>query len=151
MPSVAFAFGSFGDIVALIQIIADLVGTLRTGKASAEYEELIAELRALQPILEHIREEASARDILGATTIDRSSWNAIELAVKKCHSLINDFSDLTQGYGKSLFAGEPGSNIWDFWRNVEWRIFKKGAVAELKEQLMKEKVVMTMMLSLSTS
>lgn len=44
MASVRLAFGSFGDIVALIQIIVDLTGTLRDGKASVEYKELIAEL-----------------------------------------------------------------------------------------------------------
>jgi hypothetical protein len=150
MASVTLAFGSFGDIATLVKIIVDLVKALRDRKASTEYQELIMELEALQAILGDIEDAFVAAD-QGTTTIPRSSLNAIELAVKKCHSLIKDFADRTQGYERSLLAGEPGTNLWDFWRTVDWKLFKKRAVADLKEQIRDQKTVMILMLSLSSS
>lgn len=150
MVSVGLAFGSFGDIVTLIQIIVDLTKALRDRKASTEYQELITELGALQAILEDIKGVFATTD-QGTTPVARSSLNAIELAVKTCSSLIKDFTDRTQGYERSLLAGEPGTNIWDFWQTVDWKLFKKGAVAHLREQLRDQKTVMILMLSLSSS
>lgn len=138
MASVALAFGSFGDIVALMQIIVDLTGTLRDGKASVEYKELIAELESLQ-------------GVMGAPVLDRSSLNAIELAVQRCYSLIKELSDRTGGYTKSLLVGEPGNNLWDFWWNVNWRLLKKGAITDLREQLVQQKMAMILVFSLSSS
>ncbi|KAF9460460.1 hypothetical protein BDZ94DRAFT_923826 [Collybia nuda] len=150
MASVALAFGSFGDIVALIQILVDLSGTLRSGKASTEYHELVAELGSLQSVLESIKREILTPP-LGTPIFDRSSLNAIGLAVERCRSLVRDFTDNTRGYGKGFMVGEPGNNLWDFWWNVNWRLLKKGTIAELREQLTHQKTAMILILSVSSS
>jgi hypothetical protein len=146
MASVAFAFGSFGDIVALINLCCDLTKTLRNKGTSTEYQELILELKTLTDVLESVKQVITTQ---ASTPIQRSSMNTIEFAVQKCHSLITDFKKRTQGYNNSLVQGEPGSNLWDFWWNIDWAIFKKGAIAELKSQLSQQKTAIMLVLSLT--
>lgn len=124
-PITIIASESLGDTVALIQIIVDLVGILRIGQASSECKDLIEELEVLEATLQN-NKEAIAQDAHGSATVDRSPWNAIETAVKECYSLIKDFSQRTQGYGKSLFMGERGSNLWDFGGRWIGRYLRRG-------------------------
>jgi hypothetical protein len=47
-----------------------------------------------------------------------------------------------------MVMGEPGTNFWDFWWNIEWGLLRKGVVVELKMGLMEQKAAINVILSL---
>jgi Fungal N-terminal domain of STAND proteins len=145
MASMAFTFGSFGDIVALIQLCYNLATTLRDKSSPAEYRELIFELESIREVLQSVQRATTSQT---SSSIPRSCINALEIHIQKCHQLINQFIARTQPK-KSMMRGEPGTNFWDFWWTVDWNLFRKGAVVELKTGLMEQKSAINVILSLS--
>jgi hypothetical protein len=145
MASVAFTFGSFGDIVALIQLCYDLATTLRDKSSPAEYRDLIFELESLREVLQSVKQATTSQQF---SSIPRSCTNALEIHIRKCQKLINQFIARTEPK-KNMVKGEPGTNFWDFWWNIEWGLLRKGAVVELRTGLMEQKAAINVILSLS--
>jgi len=144
MQSVAFTFGSFGDIVVLIQLCCDLAATLRDSKRNpAEYRDLILELESFRQVLESIQRAITVKQF---SSIPRSSINALDIHIQKCQKLINQFIARTQPK-RSVVKGEPGTNFWDFWWNVEWSLLRKGAMVELRTGLMEQRTAINVILS----
>lgn len=145
MASVAFAFGSFNDIISAITVICKLTKSLREGNFSgnAEYDELMVELAALECVLiELIQLVVTPGSPLQNS---QASLNALCVAVNKCCMVIQEFKDSTQGN-----ASADSSSLWNLWRVTSWVMSKRQAAVMLRAELMRQQVAITVILSMAT-
>jgi hypothetical protein len=138
MAPMAFTFGSFGDIVTLIQLCCALVSTVQDQSNPAEYLQLMVELKSLLELLKFVQ---------WATTSPQSSsvpplcTDALQNHIQNCHKLITQFIERTQPNRSRI--------CWEFWWNVEWSLLRKNAAVELKMGLAEQKtgMIFTLMTS----
>ncbi|THH03786.1 hypothetical protein EW146_g10344 [Bondarzewia mesenterica] len=142
-----FSFGSFGDIVSLASLTREVIKALNESRgSSAEYRNLIAELRSLSSSLDALHRHLSVR---GPIRLEYSAENGIKFALSRCQFLITDFYQRMRGYQNSLQRGGSGSRMRDSWRKIGWSIFKREEVIDLKRKLADQKNTIVLMLSMS--
>ena len=141
--SLAFTFGSFGDILALTGLVVTVVQALRdsTGSAS-EYKDLIAELDALSSTLGLVQSRFTSQHRPRKDVV-----NAIDLQVSCCHSVIKKFLESVKGYEKALGSAGFHSSL----RKIGWKIFKSDDVTALRAKITSHREAIAILLSLYIS
>jgi hypothetical protein len=95
--SFAFTFGSVGDIIAVAQLVAQVISALSESEGSAmEYQLLVAELHSLQKALNHL-DKLSTRSGCDIKTLE-----SIKFAAAACQRPLAAFHQKIQKYNKYL-------------------------------------------------
>ncbi|KAJ6560320.1 hypothetical protein B0H19DRAFT_113701 [Mycena capillaripes] len=95
MPAFALAFGSFGDILAAVQIVIKLIVLLRDGRRSYEWDETERELKSLGTDLANLT-LIPIDDSLQSSLIMLSVAARIKEEVQRCHLTILRFFEKTK-------------------------------------------------------
>ncbi|TFY77693.1 hypothetical protein EWM64_g6317, partial [Hericium alpestre] len=147
--SVSFSFGSFGDIISLIQIGHDIIKVLRNVKdASAGYQEFHDELQSTVNAVLGVEHLLSTE----ADTIAPSVKNGLDFAVKSSLKLmermkikISTFLPKTKGD-----TSRSSAMLFYTWKRIDWELFHKGEWLDLRRRLKDQIGVMNVLLSLSS-
>lgn len=121
---------SFGDIVSGIDLIKDLIRALEdsTG-SSAEYRQLVSELRYLKKALKDI----SKLDLDASLEADKS---ALMQAGFLCEELIDSFVKKNAKYNNAFTANGDISKWRTNWRKLKWAVDKKAEVDKFRAAIM---------------
>ncbi|THH12861.1 hypothetical protein EW146_g7299 [Bondarzewia mesenterica] len=145
MPIAVFSFGSFGDIVAVIQLARSISNALsESAGSSKEYQMLIAELDSFSGTIETVQDAMSS-----ARGLSTSVENAIRHALGLCHGILKDIESKIIGYKESLNKGGTGRAVRDLWRKIGWALFKKEELVEMRRRLHGQLEGMNTLLTLS--
>jgi hypothetical protein len=117
--SVGFTFGSLGDILQLCLLVKDLIVALDSSRgSSAEYQELIRELSALDHVLLEV--EKLSRKCVGTAELN-ALQQTVKQAALQCHQPIQDFLIRIRKFEKHL--GENDSRgILRTARDTYWKV-----------------------------
>ncbi|CAL1699188.1 unnamed protein product [Somion occarium] len=143
MPTavVHFTFGSFGDIIALIQLAIALKDCLADGATMRkDLEDFVHFLELYISALQCIKSVLESRS---AQQLQPSSRNAIKYALAVSVNLVQDFQSQIDGF-----------KLPQWWASVLLRTFRwafctKKALSELQEKLLAQSNMITLLLSLS--
>lgn len=118
--SVDFTFGALGDIISVCLIVKELVAALDDSKgSSAEYQQLIRELRALEHVLLQV-------DLVWRICESNIELNALRetsrRAAGQCRETIKSFLKKIKRYNPNLQESGSGSGIRDAVMKVRWHI-----------------------------
>ncbi|KAJ6545736.1 hypothetical protein B0H19DRAFT_287208 [Mycena capillaripes] len=136
MPVVAFAFGSFGDILAVVQLaIAIAIFFYQRGKPSTEWEETEKEVELLRNdfLLVHLALQRTAGSPLAPVANER-----IQKEVGRCQKL------LAPGFAK--ITAPQG-----FWQKVRWVASQEKALAAFKAQVIEHRTALNLILEFINS
>ncbi len=140
-----FSFGSFGDIITIIQLSYSLAQALRdTGDSSSECQDLVEYLNAFGRNLDNLRPYLSGR----SRALDPAAVQQIHDALGTCDRLINEFMT------KNVRIRDPsGNKIVDMTRRVRWAVRwvlrAKDDAVELRQRLMAVGDIITRTLCMS--
>lgn len=96
MATVAFAFGSFGDIITVIQLATSIIKTLQNSTdAPREYNELVEEIETFKLTLLAIHSTLDPNDDLPTP-----ATNALTYAVSRCHNILLQMEQDMSKYAK---------------------------------------------------
>ncbi|KAJ7763298.1 hypothetical protein B0H16DRAFT_1527399 [Mycena metata] len=101
MPAFAFAYGSFGDILATTQLIIKVVGLLRSGSRSVECAETEEELKSLSADLANLK-SIPVDYALQSSPVALSVAARVQEEVRRCHLLILRFFERSNASGTLL-------------------------------------------------
>ena len=111
----ALTFGSVGDIIALCEIVANVVEALSESRgSSAQYQELITELFSLSQALESVDELALVHHAI-------QNAGRLRNALGLCHKCLDVNLRTIQKYQRSLRAGGSGKSVTDVFRKLRWQ------------------------------
>ena len=132
MP-VSVTFGSVGDIISVCIIIKDLVKALDDSRgSSAEYQEVIRELSALDRVLLEV-------ELLWTTCERTNELNAIRDTAHRnaaqCRQSIEAFLKKIKKYGPSLRDGGSGSFIRDATMKVRWQVAHADELTKFRAEI----------------
>ncbi|KAH8165437.1 hypothetical protein CIB48_g2818 [Xylaria polymorpha] len=144
--SIAFTFGSLGDIITLSQIAIQLGRTLAgdvTG-SSQQYKDLRDELSAFTRVIETYQQHE--------VTPLFTSLDAITKAIiDDCGCLMQDVLEkLVPRYGQSLGDARSKYNIKGFVKKIEWSLRETERVEKLREKLHRNSQLLGMLISITT-
>jgi len=126
--AVPFGF-SFGDFVAGISLIKDLVEALRdSGGSGEEFREVLSELETLQTALGAVQ----SLEVVDSLTSERI---ALYYAASLCQQTILDFRGKISKYNTALRIGGSGSRFKDSCRKVQWAICQKDDVDDFRTRV----------------
>ena len=117
--SASVTFGSFGDIITICIIIKDLVKALDDSRgASAEYQEVIRELWALDRVLLEV-------ELLWRTCESTVELNALRVTAHRmtdqCRQSIEAFIKKVKKFRPSLRDGGSGNVLKDATMKIRWQ------------------------------
>jgi len=123
--AVPFGF-SFGDFVAGIGLIKDLIEALRdSGGSGEQFRTVLSELETLQTALEAVQ----GLDLDDSLTSERFALNH---AASLCQRTILDFRGKIAKYNTVLRIGGSGSRFKDSCRKVQWALCQKDDVDDFR-------------------
>ena len=126
--AVPFGF-SFGDFVAGIGLINDLVGALReSGGSGEQYRAVLEELGILRNALEAVQ----SLEVDDSLTSERI---ALYHAASVCQDTIKNFNAKIAKYNPALQTGGSGSWFKDSRRKVQWVLFQKDDVEDFRTRV----------------
>ncbi|KAI1127760.1 hypothetical protein F5Y10DRAFT_242054 [Nemania abortiva] len=148
--SIAFTFGSLGDIIALSQIAIQL-GRALAGNAtgsSQQYKDLREELNVFTRVLMQVIEAYQQHEVTPFLT----SLDVItKTIVDDCGCLIQDVLEkLAPRYSQSLGESISGRRIKGFVKTIEWSLRETERVEELREKLHRNSLLLGMLISIAT-
>lgn len=132
MP-ISATFGSVGDIISLGVLIKDLCKALDQNRgASAEYREIVAELRTLDDVLRQVvsffrRHEYS--DEL------KDLYVKVCDAANQCRQCILKFFERIKKYESSLDESCSKKFIRDAARKVQWQASQSGGLTKFRSEI----------------
>lgn len=137
MPIAAFTFGSFGDILALVDLAIQVHAALSSSAgASEDYQALVSELHSFSQLLQNVQTiHTLTLHGLNRDPPTVSLQNAIRFALERSKVLLDTICAKIAGYQKSLRRGGSGNMMKDSWRKIGWAIFKKDEIQEMRRQL----------------
>ncbi|KAJ7610259.1 hypothetical protein DFH06DRAFT_1246243 [Mycena polygramma] len=91
MPVVAFAFGSFGDILATMQLLLKVISVLKDGQRSSERDETEKELKSLETDLANLTLLPIDETIQSSSPMAIWVAKRIQEEVQRCHLTILRF------------------------------------------------------------
>lgn len=134
MSVVAFTFGSFGDVLSLINLTVKIQKALSDSRGSSEdYQALLAELDSFSEFLNTVRDALQVRD--GPKKLPDSVRNAIRSVLQSSTSLLQRFYTDIERYRRNLRKGGSGSMMRDSWMKIGWALFKQDEVREIRRKL----------------
>jgi hypothetical protein len=106
------SFGYSVDFVAVSQLVADLIGSLReTGGSKSDYQEIILELEQL----------GSAIRLLDDLTEDSSiEVYGLKCAAASCRSILEEFHNKIKKYETSLGQNSSAGMVHKTWKKMLW-------------------------------
>src|ERR1700753_3933526 len=117
----AVTFGSVGDIIAVGQLIKDLVSLLDDSRGSrSEYQSLVDQLKILGVVL--ARAGDSCCDDDWALPELRDTRDALIAFVTDAERRLDGVRNKIRRYSVSLVPGGSGNAVKDFARKVQWRL-----------------------------
>lgn len=131
LPSfISFTFGSFGDIVTVIQLLRDVVKVLSHSKgASLDYQNLVEELRGYEDVL------VDTHDILSDPRTPARLSRTLRKEVDLCRAILHRVNcDITK-YRESLCKGGSKRMMLDSWRKIGWSLFCGPEVDHVRHEL----------------
>ncbi|KAK9782678.1 hypothetical protein SCAR479_01021 [Seiridium cardinale] len=137
--SATFTYGSFGDLITTVQLVWRLSQALSDSYGSAqEFQDLVVELNLFYGSLHEGPElESLIRLVKPAVAACR---NAIEPFLQKAF----------KKYGKSLMRPKGSrKSILDMIKRIQWSIFEKDKVTQMRDSLRRNKDVIDMVQSLA--
>lgn len=159
MPIAVFSFGSFGDILALIQLASDIASAIRARGNQAEYDALVEELQIFTHSLECLAPLITpASDSLGSQSAT-SGWEEKERcvlikALTTTKKLIEDFEARLARYRlpESTAGGGLLRRCQDAQRKISWMFSsaRKDAVT-LRTNLAAHGAIIDRMVNLCTA
>ena len=125
--------GSLGDVIALINIVKDLVTAFdkRTG-SSAEYQEIIRKLWAFNRVLKEV--EVFGRSIKN-TDEATTSCKAILCVVGQARNSIEASSKGIRQFEPSLRKGGSRSSLQDAARKAQWKLFHSDDSTKIQSEI----------------
>lgn len=134
MAVVAFSFGAFGDILAVIELGVSLTRILvESTDSSHEYQMLISELKGFTHALDAIRDQFLSPSLVSSTR------NALTYSISLCHNILLEMQKRLTGYAGSL---QSSIGIWSFSgaytrirKAVGWTLFAKEELVEYRRRL----------------
>ena len=126
-------FGSVGDIISVCIVIKDLVKALDDSRgSSAEYQEIIRELSALDRVLLEV-------ELLWTTCEPANDLNAIRETVHykadQCRKSIQAFLKKVEKYGPNLRDGGSGSLVRDATMKVRWQFAHADELTKFRAEI----------------
>lgn len=129
--SVAFSVGSFGDILATIQLVVKATAALQ-GATSEEQRSLRFELQALGGVLLSVQEALEkCRSGAGGNATFQNLEISISQEVTQCQVAIRKFVKKAESYQKNLGR----TSIANVWWGVWWSAIEAGEISQLRATL----------------
>lgn len=149
MSLVGFTFGSFGDILAITQLLRGIITALSDSRgASAEYQNLIVQLRAFADVLSSVYDTIFDPNS-GHPPLSAHTMRSLRKELDGCRSQLQSVQKRIHGYQKSLRQGGSGSRMRDSWRKIGWGLFTSGDIAYMRSELTERIARINTLISLS--
>lgn len=131
LPSLfSFTFGSFGDIVTVIQLLKKIVGILSDSKgASLDYQDLVEELRGYETVLSRV--QYTVVDPKTPVIVARELLQEVDV----CRALLHRIHKQILRYRESLRKGGSNNMMIDSWRKIGWTLVRGSEVDRIRERL----------------
>lgn len=112
--------GSLGDIIVLSTIIKDLIKALDESRgSSAEYQESVRKLWALNQVLQEVKTLCGMRE---RTAELQALCETMHRVANQARQSIEPFLNVVRKFEPSLREGGSGNSIRDASRKTQWRI-----------------------------
>ena len=146
MPPIAFSFGSFGDIVALIQLASSIQQLFADSDIPDECQNLVEYLTVFNHTLAAVQERLRTSSLAIATD------NAIRHSIAICRQLIQDFEDETRLWQRSrrLTRSAGWFALDSFCQRLSWITRIRPEAEKLRERLQSQAQIINLLLALST-
>lgn len=149
MPIAAFTFGSFGDILALIELAIQAYNALdETTGASKDYLSLVEVVHEFSQLLQNLQNihrylcEAPYRP-------PPSVHEPIHSALERSKVVLDTICARIAGYQTYLREGGSGNRLMDIWTKIRWGVFKQKEIKVMRKQLEECRQSITAYLSIS--
>lgn len=147
---VGFTFGSFGDILSILQLVRTVQRLLSDSLgASSEYQDPLLELDRTLRVLHLVQGVTTPRHGSGSLSIN--THEDLRLSISRCRIVIFDLYVRIQKFRESLRKGGSGSRMRDSWRKIGWGLFKVDELVDIRRKLKDEGDVITTLLDVSNS
>lgn len=134
MSIIAFTFGSFGDILSIIDLAVKIRKALGDGTGSSkDYQALLFELDSFSDVLTTLHNAIHSQD--KTQKLPGSLEQAIRNALNSARELLGESYASISSYQGSLREGGSGSMMRDSWWKIGWFLFKKDEVGEMRRRL----------------
>jgi hypothetical protein len=147
----SITFGSLGDIIAVAQIVQQVIEALNNSTgAPRNYQDLICQLQTLHRTLLEAHQLITQSKIYDPERLPTSADGTILWEVGLCKSIMEDLLEKIAKYGKNLCKGGSGSIMRDSWRKISWQFLKKEDVTSFTERIDPHITAINMLLHIST-
>ena len=117
MP-ISATFGSVGDVVSLCSLIKDLVRAFDQSRgSSAEYQDIVSELRAFEEMLTQVK---AFCDRLDPSAEFEGFRQRVNSKADQCQLALEKFLKRIEKFGPSLKEGGSGNRCADFVYKIRW-------------------------------
>lgn len=131
---------SVGDFVAGINLVLELTQALKQGTRSGkEYQDLVGELDSLEKVLLEVHNLR-----VDASMVSKS--NAIDQSVRQCQETMTAFCSKIDKYRASLSAKGSGNVVKDVLRKMQWSLYTKEDLRDLRAKVAGHKSSILMIL-----
>ncbi|EIM82301.1 uncharacterized protein STEHIDRAFT_160850 [Stereum hirsutum FP-91666 SS1] len=149
MSVFAFTFGSFGDILSIVQLGYKVRTLLSESKgATEEYQQLLSELDTSLRTLHLVHGALFAKD---AASLPPDVVKAIRQSVSNSWIIIFDIYSKIARFRDKLKKGGSGSMMRASWQKIGWGLFKQDELVESRRRLSEQSSVIKTLLGLSSS
>lgn len=149
MSVVAFTFGSFGDILSILQLANNVRKSLgESAGASAEYQQLISELDTSRVALSLVLGVSQLKD---TSPISQEARLAIQQCVHNSRNIIAELDSKIFKFRDSLKKGGTRRMVIDSWRKIGWGIFKVDYLVEARRRLSEQSRMIKLLLEVSNT
>ncbi|EIM89299.1 uncharacterized protein STEHIDRAFT_109525 [Stereum hirsutum FP-91666 SS1] len=149
MSLVGFTFGSFGDIITIIQLANKVRKLLsESSGASAEYQQLILEIDTSLFIL-HLVYGASQFQSADASPLSTNAQQTIQQCVKKSEDILRELDGKLFKFQESLEEGGTGKKLLDYWGKIRWGFFTDNYLIETRRKLAEQRMCITLLLGVN--
>jgi hypothetical protein len=121
--SLAFSFGSLGDILALTTLIKDLIEVLDDSRGSVSDYRIVVDRLRIQ-----LRTVKRVDEVFGGppnSTGDAEIQADVRQILRQIRDCIDDFVVKLHKFGPNLTNGGSGNKLKDVLKKVSWRLDKK--------------------------
>ncbi|EPQ59885.1 hypothetical protein GLOTRDRAFT_126178 [Gloeophyllum trabeum ATCC 11539] len=149
MP-VALTFGSFGDIVSLVQLASSVIARFISTQGNLQqYSEVLLELHALLQSLEVLQHELQAPRTAGASSVSYDVRRDIEARIAACRVALEKMERGIIWYQVCLRERRPRE--WrELWRRAGYRLFAPEELERYKQEIQRQHASMNIALLMLT-
>ena len=141
MSVVAFTFGSFGDILATVQLLAKAAATVK-GIPSGEQRALLFEIQSLSGVLVLAKEIVERYYSNSNLDIATNLAISVNQEVSQCRLILQRFLDKAVCYKRPLAQ----TSINSLWKSVWWAAVETTEINNLQAKLANHRSHLTLLL-----